>query len=230
MSKLKSRVYLILGLSLLTVPVFVLSLYFYYSYGAPWDYMSYKNKFETYLENKYAKEFVVEEMYFDFFHGKTYHAEAYVNDDPALKFYVGQHSGTKEIEDGYHSATWEKQAREELGPIIERLYPDKHNGGVQTYVSEEHRAIVKERDIPNYKNYTTVQIGISMANFEVTSDNRMEEIKRAYLLLMAIKEKGVKLDHFGVSYKNKTMQLQAEEILLIKSYNDLDKWLVDYLK
>jgi hypothetical protein len=29
----------------------------------------YKNKFETYLEGKYAKDFVIEEISYDFFHG-----------------------------------------------------------------------------------------------------------------------------------------------------------------
>jgi hypothetical protein len=200
---------------------------FYFFYGLPWDFISYKNKFDVYLEDKYNKEFMVEEISFNFFHGKTYQAYAYAKESPDLTFYVGQNRITREIEDSYHYETWQKQAKEELSPIVEEIFPDHFSYAVQIYPLN-NLSISEESQILNYKGYSTVDIGVSMDDVDITKENRESEIERAYLLLVSIKEKGIRFNHFGISYKNKTIQLQPDKIRSISDANDLDRWLKDY--
>lgn len=200
---------------------------FYFFYGSPWGLITYKNKFDGYLENKYNKEFVIEKISFDYFHGKTYHAYAFAKENPDLSFYVGQNSRSREIEDSYHYETWQKQAKEELGPIVEKFFPAHFSYAVHVNPLND-LSNSEESQIPHFKKYSTVDIGISMDDVGITNENRESEIERAYLLLVSIKEKGIKFNHFGISYKNKTIQLQPNEIRSISDSNDLDRWLIDY--
>jgi len=221
--KSKAKAFLILAIIFAVICGFV----FYFNYGKPWNVISYKNKFGTYLEEKYNNDFVIEKISFDILHGGTYHAYAHAKDNPSVTFYVGQNPSTKETEDSYHYGNWEKQANEQLGPIVEKLFPDNFNYAVQIFEMENNND-AEGPETPSFIQYSTVEVGISMAEFEVTNENRDNEIERLFLLLSALKEEGVNFHHFGVSYKNKTIQLQPATINSINSAEDLEKWLVDY--
>lgn len=223
MNLIKSKIILIFTI----IFVFLAGFIFYFFYGTPWDLILYKNKFDEYLENKYSKDFVIEKISFDFFHGKTYHAYAHPKKNPDLAFYVGQNPSNREIEDSYHYQTWHKQAKDKLGPIVEKFFPDNINFAVEIYPVNNH-SISEESQIFNFNDYSSVAIGISMNDYEITSENRDSEIERSYLLLVSLKEKGIKSHHFGVSYKNKTIELQPDAILSIRSPSDLERWLNDY--
>lgn len=220
---LKSKAFFILTIILAITCGFI----FYFNYGKPWDLISNKNKFVTYLEGKYNKDFVIEKISFDILHGGTYHAYSHAKDNPTVTFYVGQNPSTKETEDSYHYDNWGKQANEQLGPIVESFFPDNFNYAVQVFEIENNND-VKGSQVPNFIQYSTVEVGISMAEFEVTNENRDNEIERLFLLLSTLKEEGVKFHHFGVSYKNKTIQLQPDTIDSINSIENLEKWLIDY--
>lgn len=69
-------------------------------FGLPWKAASYKKEFEAYLENKYAIDFQMEKVNFDFMH-LSYSSHAYPVEDPTLVFYVGQDIQTKEFHDLY---------------------------------------------------------------------------------------------------------------------------------
>lgn len=223
MKLVKSKIILASAMIFAIIGVFI----FYFFYGLPWDFFSYKNKFDEYLEDKYNKDFVIEEISFDFFHGKTYHAYAHAKESTDLTFYVGQNTSTGKIEDSYHYETWQKQAKGELGPIVEKFFPDNFSFAVQISPIN-NLSISEESQILNFKKFTTVHIGVSMNDYEITNGNRESEIERSYLLLVAIKEKGIKFNHFGISYQNKTIQLQPDEIRSISEPIDLEKWLIDY--
>ncbi|WP_263073243.1 hypothetical protein [Perspicuibacillus lycopersici] len=76
----------------------------------------------------------MEEISFAFFHGKAYHGYAHAKENPELIFYVGQNRyTTKETEDSYLDQTWQKQAKDELGPIVEHFFPDSFHNAVDIY-------------------------------------------------------------------------------------------------
>ncbi len=206
---------------------FIGGFVFYFFNGAPWDLISYKNKIGEYLEKKYDKDFVIEKTTFDFFHGKTYHSYAHPKESPDLSFYVGQNPSTREIEDSYLNQLWNKQAKDELGPIVEKFFPDNFNYAIEIYPINK-LSIRKELQNINFREYSSVEIGISMNNYEITNENFDREILRAYLLLDSLKETSININHFDISYKNKTIQLQPEEIRSISTSIDLERWLNDY--
>ncbi|MFJ7935375.1 DUF3139 domain-containing protein [Sporosarcina sp. NPDC096371] len=220
---LKSKVILVLAIIFAVICGFV----FYFNYGKPWDLVSYKKKFEAYLEEEYNKDFIIEKISFDIFHGRTYHAYVHARDNPDVTFYVGQNPYTKEIEDSYHHDNWGKQANEKLGPIVEKYFPDNFNYAVRILEMENNNVVVGPQT-PDFIQYSTVEVGISMVEFEITNDNRDNEVERILLLLSALKKEGVNFHHFGVSYKNKTIQLEPATINSIMGTGDLEKWLVDY--
>ncbi|WP_226683022.1 hypothetical protein [Sutcliffiella horikoshii] len=196
-------------------------------WGSPWGIWTNKQAFEVYLEEKYGKDFVIEDISFDFFNTRKYNAYAYVKDEPNLLFYVGQNRYTGQTEDGYASEVWSFKAKEEVGPIVEKYYPDHFNYGVSLILPETEPKEVIRAD---YKKHATVEVGVSLDNIQVNSANSETEIERAFLLLQALKEKGVPLHHFGISYENRTLQLQEEEISRIQSAEDLGEYLVLYRK
>ena len=219
----KSKIMLVLVIPF----AFICGFLFYFFYGTPWDLISHKNKVNEYLENIYNKDFVIEKTSFDFFHSRTYHSYAHPKESPDLTFYVGQNTSTREIEDSYNYQLWEKQAKDELGPIVEELFPDLFNYSVEIYPIRNLSTSEKSENL-YFKEYTTVEIGISMNDYDITNENRDNEIKRVYRLLVSLKEKGIEFHHFSVSYNNKTIQLQPDIIHSINSSNELERWLNDY--
>src|SRR5690606_10147781 len=101
-----------------------------YFYGTPWERASFKNNINEYLVKKYDKEFEIDEISFDLFHDKTYHAYAFPKDNVDLTFYVGQNPATKEIEDRYLTEIWQMQAEEELKLIMKEYFLDHFNYAV----------------------------------------------------------------------------------------------------
>lgn len=223
MGILKSKTFFVLAVVLFIIFGFI----FYFFYGTPWDMISYKNKFETYLENKYEKDFVIKEISFDFLHGGTYHAYAFSEDNPEVTFHVGQNSKLDEIDDAYHYEIWKYQARNEITPIIEETFPKKFNHAVEVgdFLAPNN---TKSSNVPNYKDMVTLEIGIAMDNTNITEENKKTEMRKAFKLLEVLNEKGVNIGHFGISYKNKTLQLSPSEINSVNKYVDLKKWLNDY--
>ncbi|GBF74013.1 hypothetical protein PA598K_02342 [Paenibacillus sp. 598K] len=59
-----------------------------------------KGEFEQFLEERYNEKFNVEKITFDIMH-RTYHSKATPENEPKLRFYVGQNNITKEINDAY---------------------------------------------------------------------------------------------------------------------------------
>ncbi|HZK83531.1 MAG TPA: hypothetical protein VFC58_02420 [Desulfosporosinus sp.] len=206
--------------------IFIMCSTIFLIFGTPWSYYNYKNKFHTYLDNKYHKEFVIGKISYDYLHGKLFSANAYAINQPDICFYVGQNYKTKEIEDGYPFEMWQYQARKDLAPILEKFYPDINYSVTISPIND--KSIFEESEIPNYINCTMILLGVSMTNFEVTDYNQLNEIKKAYLLLAILKKKGVNLSNFSISYKNKTINLKYYDINLINDLNDIKKYLVDY--
>lgn len=178
-----------------------------------------------YLEEKYEKDFVIEDISFDFFNTRKYHAYAYAKEEPELLFYVGQNRYTGQTEDGYAYEVWSYEAKEEVGPIVEEYYPDHSNYGVSLIFPEtEPKDFIRA----DYKKHATVEVGVSVDNIRVNSANSETEIERAFFLLQEIKEKEIQLHHFGISYQNRTLQLQKEDIQSIESIEDMEKFLREY--
>ncbi|KMJ57264.1 hypothetical protein AB685_17855 [Bacillus sp. LL01] len=194
-------------------------------WGSPWGLWKNKQVFETYLEEKYGKDFVIEDISFDFFNTRKYHAYAYAKDEPDLLFYVGQNRYTGETQDGYRYEVWSTEANEEIGAIVEEHYPNPSNYGIDLVYSETEP---KEPLVGGYKKYATVEVGVTLDKILLTSANSKTEMQRAFLFLQALKEKGVPLHHFGLSFENKTLQLHKDDISEINSAEDLEVYLKLY--
>ncbi|GAA0489584.1 hypothetical protein GCM10008986_14290 [Salinibacillus aidingensis] len=217
MGFLKSKKFLVIGIVLFSLIGFI----FYFFYGTPWDLISYKDKFETYLEERYHQDFVIDEISYDFLHGGTYHAYAFSETNPEVTFHVGQNSKSAEIDDAYHYELWRYQARNEVTPIIEKTFPDRLNHAVEVRDSLYPDATQKS-EVPNYKNMVTLEIGIAKDHTKIT-ENKEAELEKAFKLIEELNEKDLNMDHFSISYKSKTLQLSGTEMKSIKKHNDFRK-------
>ncbi|MFD1039909.1 hypothetical protein ACFQ3N_16150 [Virgibacillus byunsanensis] len=223
----KTRLMLLLLMAVVVIAVGGFIIYF--NYGKPWEYFTYKDQFETTLEEKYDRDFVIKKTRYDMNHGSTYYAYAYEKNHKDIEFYIGQNPRTNKIEDSFHSATWRYQARQELNSVIEEIYPDRQNYSVET-ILEQDPSVTEDGTIFNYKDVTSVEAGISMRETKITDHNKDKELQRVFQLLESIREKGVTFHSFGISFENKTMQLETNEIESVQDYNDLDINLVNYRK
>lgn len=194
-------------------------------WGSPWGLWTNKQAFETYLEEKYGKDFVIDDISFDFFHTRKYHAYAYAKDEPNILSYVGQNRYTGETEDGYEFEVLSYKANEEIGPIIEEYYPNLSNYGVSLmYPETEQKDFIRS----DYKEYAKVDVSVSVENIRVNSAISEKEVERAFTLLQALKDNGVPLQHFAISYENRILQLQEEDISKINSLEELGEYLKPY--
>ena len=220
---MKSKVFIILALFLASLGGIV----FYFFFGTPWDLVRYKNTFESYLEDKYNQDFVINSISYDLIHGGTYHAYAFASEEEEVLFYVGQNPQTGEIEDGFHYELWSSLVRQEWNPLIENLYPDKFNHavGIRTILDE---SALGGPDIPDYKDATTIEVGISMIETEFTNESADFELKRAFELIDQLRSSGVRVEYFGVDYKSKALRLNEAELKDVHDYRDLEKWLFEY--
>lgn len=220
MRLLKLRTSLILIMLGLTIGIAFIFL------GTPWGFWKYENNFRMYLENKYHKDFRVENMSYDMFHGGLFSAQAYFIDQPDIKFYVGQNYKTKQIEDGYYSAIWQHQVRNDLAPMVEKIFP-KSTYSINASPNCD-RFVFEELNVPNYIDCTVVSLSVSLSEFEVTDDNQLSEAEKIRLLLITLIEKGVNLDSFSIAYQNKTMYLNATDINKVTNGDELKQYLKSY--
>ena len=189
--------------------------------GVRWGY---KEKFQTYLETSYQKDFVVMKISYDPFHG-LFSAYAYVREQPQVIFYVGHRIKTKELEDGYFTATWDNQARQEIGTIVEKFYPDARFG-VSVFPLWEQIDLNNYIDPPLYTACTKVSIGVSMPYQELNFFNQHDEIERLYHFMEDIREKEIPLESIDISYNSQSLRIEADGI---ESITDLES-LRDYLR
>ncbi|WP_108672341.1 hypothetical protein [Peribacillus acanthi] len=222
MSFLSSR---ILWVCVIILTVFAVAV-LYFHFGTPWGYISYKNQFQTYLEEKYGEDFIIHKHTFDMLHSSTYHAYAFPKNNPEFIFYVGQNTRTLEIEDAYHYELWNQQAKKEISPVIAEVYPNLINYSVviQDFQAPER---TNNQELPDYKEMVVLGIDISVDIF-ISKENEEEELRKIYSLLTALKDKGVKVGHFGIGFQNKTIQLEASMVESMNKFGNLKDQLIDY--
>ncbi|WP_415813304.1 hypothetical protein [Mesobacillus thioparans] len=189
--------------------------------------ISNKNKFETYLEEKYNQDFTIKKISYDILHGRTYHAYAVSENNPKVTFHVGQNLTSAGIDDAYHYEMWKYQAETEITPLIEETFPDKVNHAVE--ISDFlNPGITNSSNVPNYQEMVILEIGIAMDLTEINEENEETELRKALTLLKALNEKHLHISHFGISYKNKALQLNTIGLKSVNTYLDLKKRLIDY--
>lgn len=219
MNTLKSKPFLFASILSLIFFSFLFSTLF----GPPWGKWIIKDKFAAYLETKYEKDFIVEDISYDFFHGGTYHAYAHSMDEPEINFHVGETQQAGELEDAYHYEAMRYFANKDLAPIVENYFRESA-GSIEVIPTTE------TGPPEEYRHQSTVEMGISLDDVTITEQNQEQEIERAAGLLFELKDAGIKFGHFGISYQNRTLQLTPDKIALIKNKDDLKKYLVPYRK
>lgn len=103
--------------------VLIGSLTFYINFGTPWQVYQSGKEFESYLEDKYQKDFHIKKLSYDPIH-RTYHANAYAKSEPEIVFYIGENMGDKEISDGYNFENLREEATAEITGILEQHMHD----------------------------------------------------------------------------------------------------------
>lgn len=164
-------------------------------------------------------------------HG-IYSARAYSKKNPEVVFNIGQDYKTKDLVDGYVAAVWSYNAREDFNPLIEQLYPDRHNHNIELRFKEEGIAdwirLIEMQDIPDYKEENTLDIGISMKHKSLNDEEIVNELERAWKVIKYIREKEVKISYIIIDYENKQLRLEQPNIETVTSSNELANWLFDY--
>lgn len=84
----------------ISVVVLILLGVYYVFFDTPWNRAAFKQDVTDYLTEKYQKEFVIDNVDFDFFR-RNYGTYAYPVDDPTLRFYVGHNISDPGIHDAY---------------------------------------------------------------------------------------------------------------------------------
>ncbi|UNC92146.1 hypothetical protein [Candidatus Contubernalis alkaliaceticus] len=200
-------------------------------YGTPWGRFQFKEECKNYFQEKYQEELVIERTVYYIPHG-IYSARGYSQNYPKAVFNIGQDYKTKDLVDGYVEAVWNYNAKNDFSPIIEKVYPDRRNYIVELRFKSEGMAewnrLVEMRDIPDYKEENTLEIGISMKHKNLHDEEIMNELERALKVINFIKEEQIELSLFSVDYKNKYLQLEHSAILTATCSSDLMIGLFDY--
>lgn len=132
MKKIKSKTFIFISLVL----SFIGGAVFYLAYGLPWNLYTHSNQFEQYLEEKYQKDFELEDISYDVFHD-TYHAYAHEVEDPEWRFYIGQNMGDKEITEAYDFELTVRAARKDVAAVVAEYLPASTETGVELISLED---------------------------------------------------------------------------------------------
>lgn len=211
------------------IPIFLLILFlvYYFFNGVPGGKSSYERKFKTYLEEKYHEEFVIDRISFDALSDGTYHAYAYPMSEPELEFYIGQLRGTKEISDSYMTAVWDKQAENELTPLLTSLFPDRTSHLLQVYPEPGSDSFKIEGDFPHFKDHVPIHLYLSLEHIYITDENKRSEFERVYSLLSSIQDQEIRIDLFQMTYQNKIITItSSHDMKSISAPNELENYLI----
>ncbi|WP_456274542.1 hypothetical protein [Bacillus sp. AK031] len=195
---------------------------FSYIFGPPWGKWTTKDRFTEYLEAKYEKDYVVEDVSYDFFHSCTYNAYAHATDEPEIIFHVGEMRGSGQIDDAYHYEAVRYHAKKEITPIVEKYFSKDSRYSIET------SPISEAGDPVDYIYQSSIEIGVSLEDVTISKHNENQEVEEAAGLLFELKEMGIEFRHFGISYQNRTLQLTPDLIYSIENKEDLSKQLVPY--
>jgi hypothetical protein len=212
---------------LMLIGIFVGGLIYHFNYGTPWGLEKYKKEFEAYLEHKYMDDMTVETISYDFFDG-TYHAYARSTKHPKISIYVGQNYRDKQINDGYKYEFWLHQSRAEFQPMMKELFPEDKNGPHINITDYKLRDETPSPVIPNYKERTIIEVGVNISNTIVTDENKQYESERIFKLVQYIKENKIDISGIHVSYRNKFLRIESNELESIKSSEQLIGKINDY--
>jgi hypothetical protein len=129
--------------------VIVLVLFVYASFfGLPWKKWYVGGKINTYLENKYGEEFIIQERFYNFKDG-SYGIKVSPQNNYDLTFSAWEGYGNYNLIDYYAEAIWERQASEDFTKLVNDIYPN-YQRIFASVAYGEGMEFVKEPPIPNY--------------------------------------------------------------------------------
>ncbi|MDR6225625.1 hypothetical protein [Desmospora profundinema] len=159
---------------------------------------------KIYLKDKYGVEFGTEEPRYTAA-TSTYRVNAYPKTNPDLTFTVFK-VGSKPFDDTYVNSSVSKQAREEIQPLIDQLYPDvwiyRCNVGVNNALDDDvvfNGEVMDYTEIrERYPDKYTQHVKISVIR-DLDDQGKQEEMKKILTIINYFKEKGIRKVNLSVS-------------------------------
>lgn len=184
--------------------------------GNPIKKASLQDSAQSYLNEKYDREMVVEEGTFNVNIG--YGAEAHPQHNPNLTFQLYQTSEGNWT-DQYPRTLWQKQIKEDVLPEIQEEYPNASHKIVGTF--EEYN---KGGQLPHYSEVDYSFNAVIRPPYEYqASNNETAELEKMLRLVDYYQNKNLQ-GGFKVSYPDKVFKFTTSEIKQIQNIEDLNEF------
>ncbi|MBO8173272.1 MAG: hypothetical protein H0Z33_15450 [Bacillaceae bacterium] len=209
----------------------VLTIYFLLN-GTPWVKWITKVRTESYLDEKYKQEMVVDHVEYDF-KNDSYYSVAYPKDNPDIRFISTTHS------DNYLSRKLKRKINTDLREFVKEQYGEMGSGWNEIpAIPDEIEKKYVNREISyneikdKLKTFGEIKIVIIM---EKIFNYENEDIKYMYRIIKFIDKKRLEPDVITFSFSNgnmkemdlwKTFEFNDNDINKINSWEDLKEILL----
>ena len=202
---------------------FILSLvgYGYLEYGLPWERGQVKERMHAHLEDKFKETFEFGSLRYDLLHGGKYFTYA-TSEQTGVTFYVEVYDTA--VTDSYSYSYWQKEGDRFILPPIREYYKGVNYGPVSLDVEILQR-IELEPDQETLKERAMWHIDYSLP-YEMTTENEMTELEKAYGALLGLKEANVQVASYSVHFINHAIDIPEEAVGNITSVQSLEQYVI----
>lgn len=186
-----------------------------------------KQEAEEYLNHKYGKEFTVDRIN-NIQQTGEYRMKGHVRGDSGVDFKIGKDKSTGVFTDQFFYEMMSAQSREEIGPVIKRLYPD-HVSWSSDFTAQDGVEEQFARPMPSFKElrqktdqYTQVIKIFVIKN--ISGSSQEQELKNIFQLVSFLKEQGIQAS-LEVNYFNEGLIGQGVREITGQTQLDYDKQL-----
>lgn len=187
----------------------------YFVYGLPWKYAEMKKEMAKYLEERYLDQFTLEEVSFDFMHGKSYYTNAKAH-STGVTIYV-ERSGDGTFENGY-SEHWSNFAE----PLIKPYIPVADS--ISANVTFK-KPLPDAKEVLDHLQHTWWDVYIDMP-YSLTDINKDIELNKLLETIQQMDTDGIKFEYLLVGYMGDYVELHKEDLKGIQQTKKLE--VVDY--
>src|SRR5690606_16226606 len=192
----------------------------------PEDLAKVQREMMEYLENKYDQEFeVVRKAEYRPMSG--YFSLVARPKENRRATFVGYKHSDGEMTDTYITALWDVQFEDEIGPLLDEMYPPQNRWEIRLSIAGSKSLYEKidPKNIPDYQEVrrkypeeTAMQINMYLFK---DVNNKDEELEKAYRLIQFCRERGIK-DYviYIVYYEERLLKEKGRDIKVGLEYVD----------
>ncbi|MFT9847247.1 hypothetical protein [Aneurinibacillus sp. REN35] len=199
--------------------------------GLPlFDFLIHKKKYNNseiqqivsqYLQDKYKEKFIIGEVTYSRplgDKGGTYYIDAMPERNKNLRFGVIDNEEMTSPSDDYKEAKWRDEARNEIKPLIDRLYPDKFgfmvNVGADEEIKDKYSVNIPYYQIKREQSKELEEYLFIYPYKTVTPQNVNKEMEKLFEIYQYLKMKNIKGFKIQVRYVNEKIK---EEVTMKES-------------